>query len=105
MGICIASLIRASLDMRNVVSITNKQKFYGSEKYAFWVTLRPQSDRCHQGKAKVHILDCKTIWSEFQMAKPSYVNSILKPHGQVSRSPVVTERGEAELDVLDIKTT
>ena len=40
-----------------------------SEKYACWVTLRPQSDCCHQGEAKVRILDFKTIWSEFQ--KPS----------------------------------
>ena len=30
-----------------------------SEKYAFWVTLRPQSDRCRQGEAEVCILDFK----------------------------------------------
>ena len=39
-----------------------------SEKYAFWVTLRPQSDRCRRGEAEVRILDFKTTWSEFQKA-------------------------------------
>ena len=39
-----------------------------SEKYAFWITLRPQSDHCRQGKAEVCILDFKTTWSEFQKA-------------------------------------
>ena len=37
-----------------------------SEKYAFWVTLRPQSDRCCRGEAKVHTLDFQTTLSEFQ---------------------------------------
>ena len=37
-----------------------------SEKYAFWVTLRPQWDCCRQGKAKVRIFNFKTTWSEFQ---------------------------------------
>ena len=37
-----------------------------SEKYAFWVALRPQSDRCHRGEAEVHILDFETTWSEIQ---------------------------------------
>ena len=40
-----------------------------SEKYAFWVTLRPQSDHCREGEAEVRIIDFKTTWSEFQ--KPS----------------------------------
>ena len=39
-----------------------------SEKYAFWVTLRPQSDCCRRGEAEVRILDFKTTWSEFQKA-------------------------------------
>ena len=39
-----------------------------SEKYSFWVTLIPQSDRCYWGKAEVRILDFKTTWSEFQKA-------------------------------------
>ena len=63
-----------------------------SEKYASWVTLRPQWDRCCRGEAEVRILDFKTTWSEFQMpsktasaeAKPRCVYSILKPHGQSS---------------------
>ena len=37
-----------------------------SEKYAFWVTLRPQSERCWQGEANVHILDFKTTWLELK---------------------------------------
>ena len=39
-----------------------------SEKYAFWVNLRPQSDPCHRSEAEVRILDFKTTWSEFQKA-------------------------------------
>ena len=39
-----------------------------SEKYAFLVTLRPQSDCCCRGEAEVRILDFKTTWSEFQNA-------------------------------------
>ena len=39
-----------------------------SEKYTFWVTLRPQSDLCRGGEAEVRILDFKTTWSEFQKA-------------------------------------
>ena len=41
-------------------------------------------------------------------AKPRYVYSILKPHGQSSRSPVrprAAEQSEAELDIPDFKTT
>ena len=51
-----------------------------SEKYAFWVTLRPQSDCCGQGKDEVRILDFKTTWSEFK---------------KTSRS--ATERGNSKL--------
>ena len=36
-----------------------------SEKYASWVTLRPQWDRCRLSEAEVRILDFKAIWSEF----------------------------------------
>ena len=50
-----------------------------SEKYAFLVTLRPQSDRCRQGEAEVHILDFKTTRSEIQKA-----------------SQTATEQGKAE---------
>ena len=73
-------------------NVTNKSCLLciKSEKYASWVTLRPQWDRCRQGEAKVRILNFKTTWSEFQMpsqtapaeAKPRCVYSILKPHGQ-----------------------
>ena len=59
-----------------------------SEKYAFWVTLGPQSDRCGQVEAKVRILDFKITWSEFQKA-----------------SQTAAERGEAELHILDFKST
>ena len=59
-----------------------------SEKYAFWVTLRPKSDQCRQGKAKIRVINFKTTWSQFQMA-----------------SQTATERGEAELRILDFKTT
>ena len=63
-----------------------------SEKYAFWITLTPQLDRCCRGEAEVRIINFKTTWSEFQMpsqtapaeAKLRCVYSILKPHGQSS---------------------
>ena len=59
-----------------------------SDKYAFWVTLRPQSDCCRQDEAEVCILDLKTIWSEFQKA-----------------SQTATKRGNAELRKFNFKTT
>ena len=57
-----------------------------SEKYAFWVTLKPQSDHCHRGKAEVRILNFKTTWSEFQK------------HYQTAAM-----RGEAELRMYNLK--
>ena len=54
-----------------------------SEKYAFWITLRPQSDCCHPGKAEVRILEFKTTWSQFQKA-----------------SQTATERGKTKLRIL-----
>ena len=39
-----------------------------SERYAFWVTLRPHLDCWRRGKAEVRILYFKTTWSEFQKA-------------------------------------
>ena len=79
-------------------SVTNKSWLVcvKSEKYTSRVTLRPQWDRCCRGEAKVRTLNFKTTWSEFQVpsqtapaeAKPSCVYSILKPHGQSSRSQV-----------------
>ena len=59
-----------------------------SEKYAFWVTLRPQSDWCYQGEAKVRILDFKTTWSESQRV-----------------SQTAPEQGKAEQCIFDLKTT
>ena len=50
-----------------------------SEKYSFWVTISPQSDRCCRGKAEVRILDFKTTWSESQKV-----------------SQTATEQGKAE---------
>ena len=38
-----------------------------SEKYAFWITLTPQLDRCCRGKAEVRIINFKTTWSEFHL--------------------------------------
>ena len=51
-------------------NVTNKSSLVcvKSEKYASWVTLRPQWDRCRRGEAEVRILDFKTTWSEFQKA-------------------------------------
>ena len=57
-------------------------------KYASWVTLRPQSDRCCRGEAEVRILDFKTTWSEFQ--KPYQTAAV---------------RGEAELRIYNLKKT
>ena len=59
-----------------------------SEKYAFWVTLRPQSDYCGRGEAEVRIFNFKTTWSEFQKA-----------------SQTAAEQGKAELRILNLKTT
>ena len=59
-----------------------------SEKYAFWVTLRSQSDCCRRGEAEIRILDFKTTWSEFQKA-----------------SQTVTKLGKAELCITNFKTT
>ena len=42
-----------------------------SEKYAFWITLTPQLDRCCRGEAEVRIINFKTTWSEFQMPSPT----------------------------------
>ena len=58
--------------------------------------LDPSQTTAEQGIAKLGILDFKTTWSEFQKlirlllseAKPSYVYSILKLHGQSSKRQV-----------------
>ena len=71
-------------------NVTNKSCLVcdKSEKYASWVTLRPQSDRCRRGEAEVRILDFKTTWSEFQ-----------KPY------QTAAARGEAELRLYNLKET
>ena len=81
-----------SLELQNVPD-KSCLVFVKSEKYAYWVTLRPLCNRYCRGEAEVHILDFETTWSEFQSArlllrkaKPSYVYSILKPHGQSFKS-------------------
>ena len=94
--LCVRACVRACVQKLTAIpalvqqNVTNKSYLVCvmSEKYAFWVTLRPQSDRCCCGKAKVRILDLKTTCSEFQMA-----------------SQISTERGEAELHIFDFKTT
>ena len=50
-------------------NVTNKSCLacVKSEKYASWVTNRPQWDCCCRGEAKVRIINFKTTWSEFQM--------------------------------------
>ena len=58
------------------------------QKYASWVTLRPQWDHCRQGEVKVHILNFITTWSEFQKV-----------------SQTATEQGKAEQCIFDFKTT
>ena len=87
-------------DQQNLLGVVSVK----SEKHASWVTLRPQWDCCCQGEAEVRIIDFKTTWSEFQMpsqtapaeAKPRCVYSILKLHGQNSRSPVRLLLSEAK---------
>ena len=59
-----------------------------SEKYAFWVTLRPQSDHCRRGEAEVRIFNFKTTWSEFQKG-----------------SQTATQQGKAEQCIFNFKTT
>ena len=86
-----------------------------SEKYASWVTLRPQWDHCRLGKVEVHILNFITTWSEFQK-----VSQTATEQGKAEQcifnfkttwsefqkpSQTATERGEAELRILDFKTT
>ena len=63
-----------------------------------------KSDCSCRGEAEVRILNFKTTWSEFQMpsqtapaeAKPRYVYSILKPHGQSFRRQVRLLLSEAK---------
>ena len=84
-----------------------------SEKYASWVTLRPQWDRYRRGEAEVRLLNFKTTWSEFQKTSQTapeqgeaelcilYSKTTLSEFQKPSQ--IATERGEAELRILDFK--
>ena len=69
-----------------------------SEKYAFWVTLRPQSQpRYVYLILKTHGLNFRwQVRLLLSKAKLSNVYSILKPHGQSSRGPVRQLLSEAK---------
>ena len=62
-------------------NVTNKSCLVcvKSEKYASWVTLRPQWDCCRRGEAEVCILNFKTTWSEFQKANQIATKQNFKP--------------------------
>ena len=84
-----------------------------SKRYASWVILRLQWDRCRQGKAKVRIFNFKTTWSEFQRSSQTapeqgeaelcilYFKTTLSEFQKPSQT--TTEQGEAELRILDFK--
>ena len=86
-----------------------------SERYAFWVTLRPQSDCCCRGEAKVRILYFKPTWSEFWKASQTATEQgkaeqcifDFKTTWSEFQKPnqTATKQGEAELRILDFKTT
>ena len=79
-------------------NVTNKSCLVcvQSEKYASWVNLTPQLDRCCRGEAEVRILDFKTTWSEFQIpsqntlaeAKPKYMFRVSSPPQSRSKAVV-----------------
>ena len=85
-----------------------------SEKYAFWVTLRPKWDPYCRGEAEVCKLDFKTTWSEFQKAgqtateqdkaKLRILNSKTTWSEFQRPSQTATKRGVAELHILNFKT-
>ena len=62
---CVRNLTPLSVVLSQ--NVTNKSCLVcvKSEKYASWVTLRPQWNHCRRGEAEVRILDFKTTWSEF----------------------------------------
>ena len=82
-----------------------------SEKYASWVTLRPQWDRYRQGETKVCLLNFKMTWLEFQKTSQTapewseaelctlYFQTTLAEFQKPSQT--ATERGEAELRIPD----
>ena len=86
-----------------------------SEKYASWVTLRPQWDRYRWGKAEVRLLNFKITWPEFQKTSQTapewgeaelcilYFKTTLSEFQKPNQT--ATEQGEAELRILDFKNT
>ena len=88
---CVAGYVGHTLGFQSLSqNVTNKSSLVcvKSEKYAFWITLTPQLDRCCRGEAEVRILDFKTTWSEFH--RPSRT---------------ATGQGKAELRIFDFKIT
>ena len=50
---------------------------------------KPSQTAAGRGEAELRTLDFKTTWSELQKpSQTSCIYSILKPHGQSSKSPV-----------------
>ena len=86
-----------------------------SEKYAIWVTLRPQSDCYRRWEAKVDILNFETTWLEFQKAsqtateggkaKLHLLNSKTTWSEFQKASQTATVQGKAQLRILNLKTT
>ena len=99
------------------LNVTNKSLLacLKSEKYAFWVILKPNSDPYRRGEAKVCIIDFKTKCSEFQRAIQTAAEQgkaklrILNFETTWSKfqrpSQTAAMRGKAELCILDLKTT
>ena len=98
-------------------NVTNKSYLVCAmrEKYSFWVTLRPQSDRYCRGEAEVCILGFETTWSESQnvshnateQGKAEQCIFDFKTTWSEFQKPshTATKRGEAELRILNFKTT
>ena len=62
--LCVQKLAPISAVVSQIVTNKSCLVCAMSEKYASLVTLRPQWDCCHQGEAKVRILNFKSPWSE-----------------------------------------
>ena len=94
-------------------NVTNKSCLVcvKSEKYASWVTLRPQWDCCCRGEAEVRTLDFKTTLSKFQMpSQTAAVQGKAEPHildfktiwTEFQKSiQIAAEQGKAKLRILD----
>ena len=69
--LCVRKLAQFSAVLSQNVTKKSCMVCDKSEKYAFWITLTPQWDRCCRGEAEVRIINFKTTWSEFQMPSPT----------------------------------